>query len=176
MIIKHKKGFTLIELIVVIAIIGILSAIIIAFVTDARQKAKDAAIVQSLESIRNPAAFYFETNNPPEHYVETYGPPTNPTCVQPQCTQGNFSDLSGVCNSPEIKSILQNIIGIAGGQRGAYCTVGTVDASERIRGTSFEADFKLFYSGQIFCVDSSGFAGITPAPTRATWGTPAHCN
>lgn len=57
-----KKGFTIIELIVVIAIIAVLAAIVLVNVTSYINKGKDAAIKGNAASIMTNAAAYYDTN------------------------------------------------------------------------------------------------------------------
>jgi len=52
-----KKGFTLIELIVVVSIVGLMSTFIIVNITDARNKAKAANLINQFKEIEK--AFYF---------------------------------------------------------------------------------------------------------------------
>jgi prepilin-type N-terminal cleavage/methylation domain-containing protein len=54
-----KKGFTLIELMVVIAIIALLSAITLAVITNARTKARDTVRRSDLSQIALAIHFYF---------------------------------------------------------------------------------------------------------------------
>lgn len=48
---KHKKGFTLIEILVVIAIIALLASIIFANLQHARKRAKDAALIEQTSEL-----------------------------------------------------------------------------------------------------------------------------
>ena len=77
----NKKGFTLIELMVVIAIIAILSGIIIVVLSSARKKSQDSAIKQQLIHLRTQANLYLVTNG-------NYGTAGAVTT----CSGGVFSD------------------------------------------------------------------------------------
>jgi type II secretion system protein G len=54
----HKKGFTLIELMIVIAIIGILATIAIPKFVNISDKAKEAATVANLSALRSALSIY----------------------------------------------------------------------------------------------------------------------
>ena len=59
---KLQKGFTIIELVVVIAIIAVLSGIVISNISTSRNKGKDAAARGNLQSLTTAGIKYFETN------------------------------------------------------------------------------------------------------------------
>ena len=62
-----KKGFTLIELMIVVAIIGILAAIAIPNMAFTKKKAKLAACKSNLESVSRALDMYANDNN--DHYL-----------------------------------------------------------------------------------------------------------
>jgi len=55
-----KKGFTLIELLIVIAIIGVLSSVVIAFLGQARAKARNARRVMEMKSFITALNLYYD--------------------------------------------------------------------------------------------------------------------
>ncbi len=59
---QHNKSFTLIELLIVVAIIGILAALIIVSVNSAAAKARDAKRVEDLRNIQKALALYYTAN------------------------------------------------------------------------------------------------------------------
>ena len=69
---KKQKGFTLIEILVVIAIIGILATIVLTSLGTARQKASDAKVQAQLSSMRSQAELFFGDNG-------NYGTPETDT-------------------------------------------------------------------------------------------------
>ncbi len=58
-----KKGFTIIELIIVIAIIAVLAAMVLINVTQYITKGRDAAIKGNIDSIIKSSAVWFDNNN-----------------------------------------------------------------------------------------------------------------
>ena len=56
---KNNKGFSLIELLVVISIIGILTTVLVMNFVGSRQRARDAQTIQNLNSIKNALRMYY---------------------------------------------------------------------------------------------------------------------
>jgi prepilin-type N-terminal cleavage/methylation domain-containing protein len=94
---KQDRGFTIIELIVVIAIIAILAAIVLSNVSQFEGKGRDAAIKEQVEQISTVATDYFSTSS--TGYAGMCGAGTK--CGQ---IESNISNLGGTFNAPNIKS------------------------------------------------------------------------
>ena len=63
MIMNKQKGFTIIELIVVIAIIAILASIVLVNVTQYINKAKDAVIIEYVHQVQGASATVYASNS-----------------------------------------------------------------------------------------------------------------
>jgi len=59
---KGKKGFTLIEMLIVITIIALLASLILVGMGGARQKARDARRIADLHNVQNALELYFSKN------------------------------------------------------------------------------------------------------------------
>ncbi len=55
---KAKSGFTLVEILIVVVILGILAAIVIPQFTNASQEAKESALVSDLQTVRSQIELY----------------------------------------------------------------------------------------------------------------------
>ncbi len=55
-----EKGFTLIEMLVVVAIIGLLASVLLTALGPAREKAKDTRVVQEVNQVRNLAETLYD--------------------------------------------------------------------------------------------------------------------
>ncbi|KKU98781.1 MAG: pilin domain-containing protein, general secretion pathway protein G [Candidatus Jorgensenbacteria bacterium GW2011_GWC1_48_8] len=70
---KNNKGFTLIEMLVVIAIIGLLSSVVIIGLGGSRSKARDARRIADIQQIQNALELQY---NPATGYPVAGTPPT----------------------------------------------------------------------------------------------------
>ena len=55
---KRKSGFTLVEILIVVVIIGILAAIVVPQFSDASTQAKDSSLVSNLQTVRSQIQLY----------------------------------------------------------------------------------------------------------------------
>ncbi|MGM0441306.1 MAG: type II secretion system protein [Elusimicrobiota bacterium] len=74
---KNEKGFTLIELMIVVAIIGILAAVAIPRFADLIDRAKEAQTKGNLSSLRSAVSIYYGSNQGEAPYSTTYDSSTD---------------------------------------------------------------------------------------------------
>ncbi|MEK7642230.1 MAG: type II secretion system protein [Patescibacteria group bacterium] len=137
-----SAGFTLIEVMVVIAIIGILSVIVIVNMNNARLRAVDARIKMEINSIRRAAAIYYGGAG-----NESYGNNAN-SC---NANSSMFKEDGVIAN------LIDSVEDIDG-----------VSVTCRSNGSNFAVSADLVSVVGDFddnwCIDSSGAARITDDP------------
>lgn len=126
---KINRGFTLIELLVVIAIIAILSSIVIASLGRARNKSKDAALMQTMTQAQTQAFLYFDEFN---GYIRYSG----------------STPIDTVCGFATLNVFEQKFFELA--------VTGIGDCAQDNETFAMEA---LLTDGTWFCVDSNGYRG-----------------
>lgn len=75
---RYIKGFTLIELMVVITIIGLIASTVLAALSSARAKARDATRVQTVKELQKALELYRNVNN--GNYPCSSSTATTPPC------------------------------------------------------------------------------------------------
>ena len=77
---KLSRGFTLVELLVVISIIGILATLLLLQLGTARSKARDATRIAHVNQVRSAVEFYFDDNG--SYFASTTMTPLSPKYLQ----------------------------------------------------------------------------------------------
>ncbi len=138
---SSKAGFTLLELLVVVAIIGILTAIILASTQASRNKGIDAAIKSNLGVIRNQGEIFYNTNtDSPDTYTNV-------------CTNGTVGGAMGI-GAGVLAAAKDNHLGSYGTNTTGTLTTATCNDSSG----AWAAEVPLTTSGHMWCVDSTSAA------------------
>ncbi|MFH0804360.1 MAG: prepilin-type N-terminal cleavage/methylation domain-containing protein [Candidatus Zambryskibacteria bacterium] len=128
---ERSGGFSLVELLIVITIIGILSTIILSSISNARARAYDSKVKQQLSSFRTAAEMYFANQVP-----NGYG-------IANDCGTGVFNNVDAVNGSP-----------------GLYIAPGNLpDFSVpvcRSTDTAYALKATLYSGNEYWCIDSKG--------------------
>jgi len=142
----RKKGFSLIEVLVVITIIGILASIVLTNLGVARNKAKNTRIMADLSQIRNMAASIESESDPPAYSSLCSGNDLN-------TTPGSHNYIAQVFLIREdIRTQLKG---------SGVLTPGTdISCQTNTDGTSYCVNIALL-GGGFYCIDSTGYAGTS---------------
>jgi len=143
---NSSGGFSLIELLIVITIIGVLSSIILSSLSNSRSRAYDSKIKQQLNSFRTAAEIYF-FNQTPNGY--------SPASIV--CSSGMFNDVDSSDGSPGLYIAAGNLPDFSQ----TFC--GSTDSAYAVKAT--------LYSGtEYWCVDNKGASRlISGIPTSGTF-------
>ena len=174
---KARQGFTLVELLIVIAILGTLSATMSASVTGSTAKAKAAAIASNVDSMKSAAQAYYAANMESaeglavktsvvlDAYIKTwrdfakdgsaikYTPDASATGYEGWAVEVDFS---GDADAANINSALGAIKGY-----GSYPDEDNGNDINRLDGNKFKV---YLFSGKIAKVEASQPAGGGTTP------------
>lgn len=139
---KKNYGFTLIEVLVVIAIIGILSTVVLSASSSARVKAYDVSIKSNLDSVRTSAEFFRDIHG---HYGSIV--PIS------DCVSGELFVYEPIAQA--IKSAEQSSSSVS-----ATCLADDL-SGQSLHSSSWAVSLPLA-SNQFasWCVDSNGYSNV----------------
>ncbi len=148
---KTNNGFTLIELMIVIAIIALLSTVVLSALNSARTRGFDASVKSNLSNIRPQADLYYDNNGTS---YGTFVAASCPATVTAGSVFSNQNIISGIANA------------LLAGGNGTRCV-----ASD----TAYAIAVGLKTAGQSWCIDSLGRSKVyAGTPTAAISGS--SCN
>ncbi len=159
---RTRKGFTLIEILIVVIILGILAAIVIPQFTNASKDAKKSALVTMVQSLRSQVALYkLQHNDNLPGYVAGGGAvPADPDSAIFWSQMTLFSDADGNTNAaktvvfdkgPYMQSIAVNPL------NNSSLVVGGTDTAPAGAACGFVFDFNSGNgSGKVWGTDTNG--------------------
>ncbi len=138
---KSKKGFTLIEILVVIAIIGIIGTLSAVAVNSARSKQRDATRLANIRQLMTAFEDYYNENNQyPTGELLPVGDPTTSACLG---ITGFHADCSSETATllrfapTTFEDGLKDVVTCGEPKRNAFCF------TQRAQGSSYVIHFEL---------------------------------
>jgi general secretion pathway protein G len=166
---QNRKGFTLIEILIVVIILGILAAIVIPQFTNASKEAKQSSLVTMVQSLRSQIALFKLQHNdylPGVAVVSTAGGTADSDIFWNQMTL--FSSVTGATNAtkdttyafgPYMQSIPKNPL--CPDTNASSTVVGTINGAASGTVCGFVYDYQGGAgSGKIWGTDTDGKTAI----------------
>ena len=135
-----QRGFTLVELLVVVAIIGVLSSIVLVSLSTANSRGKDGAVQANLDSMRTQAQLYYNANG-------SYGSNASLVNDTGDCT----TSTAGTVFADTRVRLQIAATNFANGGGSVTCNVAALGAAY-----AAYAQLPSFSTATYFCVDSNG--------------------
>jgi len=97
---KREGGFTLIEIIVVVAIIGVIASVVLTTLNSSRAKTRDAKAKTELTQVRNALALYYSQNGTMPSPISVPVSPEGPAFLDVASQLVTAGFLSGIPQAP----------------------------------------------------------------------------
>jgi len=171
---RFFTGFTLIELLTVIAIIALLASIILASLTTARQRSRDAKRVSDVKNIELALSLYYNDHSVYPANIYASSGALIPTYISSMPTDPSYSVTPSTCASAPTTAGCYNYAAMPSG---SACTAYHLGSDlEQSNNSALQNDFSASnptYAAGTFCTGSNSDWGATTGPCQG--GSTGYC-